>query len=63
MHVETRDSQVALVVKNPSGNAGDVGDTGLIPRSDKFPCRIHGQRSLVSYSPKGRKESDMTEAF
>ena len=23
--------------------------------------RIHGQRSLVGYSPRGRKESDMTE--
>ena len=63
MHVETRASQVALVVKNPSGNAGDVGDTGLIPRSDNSPAESHGQRSLVGYSPKGRKESDMTEAF
>ena len=26
-------SQVALVVKNPSANAGDTGDMGLIPGS------------------------------
>ena len=27
-------SQVAPVVKNPSGNAGAAGDTGLIPESE-----------------------------
>ena len=27
-----------------------------------LPGKFHGQRSLVSYSPWGRKESDMTEA-
>ena len=26
-----------------------------------FPEKSHGQRSLVGYSPKGPKESDMTE--
>ena len=26
-----------------------------------LPGKPHGQRSLVGYSPKGRKESDMTE--
>ena len=26
-----------------------------------FPGEFHGQRSLVGYSPWGRKESDMTE--
>ena len=26
-----------------------------------LPGKSHGQRSLVSYSPWGRKESDMTE--
>ena len=47
---------------------------GLDPWSGKIPCRrkwqptliflpgkAHGQRSLVSYSPWGRKESDMTQ--
>ena len=29
-------SQVALVVKNPPSNAGDVWDSGLIPGSGKF---------------------------
>ena len=32
-------SQVALVVKNESANAGDVRDTGLIPESG----RSHGE--------------------
>ena len=26
-----------------------------------LPGKSHGQRSLVGYSPQGRKESDMTE--
>ena len=30
-------SQVALVVKNLTANAGDVRDVGLIPGSGKFP--------------------------
>ena len=51
-------SQVALVVKNPSANAGDIRDTGLIPGLRRFPERghdnpfqhlpgeSHGQRTL-----------------
>ena len=36
-------SQVALVVKNPPANAGDVRDTDLIPGSvGKIPGRGHG---------------------
>ena len=30
-------SQVALVVKNPPANAGDVRDAGLIPGSGRSP--------------------------
>ena len=26
-----------------------------------LPGEFHGQKSLVGYSPRGRKESDMTE--
>ena len=50
------------------------GDPGLIPGLGRPPWRrkwqstpgllpgkSHGQRSLVDYSPWGRKESDMTE--
>ena len=57
-------SQVALVLKNPPVNAGDVRDEGLIPGLGRFPWRrtwqptpvffpgeSHGQRSLVGYSP------------
>ena len=71
----SRASQVALVVKNPPANAGDIRYMGSIPGLGRSPGeRIgnplqysclenpHGQRSLVGYSPQGRKESDMTEA-
>ena len=57
-------SQVALVVKNPSANAGDMRDMGLIPGSGRSPgggngiplqesCleNPHAQRSLAGYSP------------
>ena len=54
-------------------SACNVGDQGLIPGLRRFPWRrkwqptavflpgeSHGRRT-VSYSPRGRKESDMTE--
>ena len=37
-----RVSQVALVVKNPPANAGDIGDTGSIPGSGRSPGGGHG---------------------
>ena len=62
------------MVKNSPANAGDMRDAGSIPGSGRSPggghgdplqcsClgKFHGQRSLVGYSPWGRKESDMTE--
>ena len=67
---------MVLVVKNPPANAGDVGDVcktfdprvGKIPWSRKWqpppvflPGKLHGQRSLVGYSPWGCKDLDMTE--
>ena len=55
-------------------SACNEGDLGSIPGSGRSPggghgnplqssCleNPHGQRSLVGYSPWGRKESDMTE--
>ena len=55
-------------------SACNVGDLGSIPGLERSPgegngnplqysCleNPHGQRSLVGYSPWGRKESDMTE--
>ena len=55
-------------------SACNVGDLGSIPGSGRFPWRriwqptpvflpgeSHGWRSLVGYSPGGRKESDTTE--
>ena len=35
-------SQVVLLVKNPPANARDVGYSGLIPGSRRFPGRGHG---------------------
>ena len=57
------------MVKNPSANAGDIRNMGLIPglgrRLEKGMATHsskNGQRSLAGYSPWGCKESDMTEA-
>jgi len=57
-------SQVALVVKNPPANAGDIRKAGSITGSGRspggrvqqptlifLPRESHGQRSLVQYSP------------
>ena len=61
------------MIKNPSINAGDTGDmfnpwVGKIPWSKKWqstlvflPGKLHGQRSLVGYSPHNCKESNSTE--
>ena len=35
-------SQVALVVKNPPANAGDMRDAGSIPGSGRTPGEGHG---------------------
>ena len=37
MKMKIQASQVALVVKNPPANAGDIGDMGLIPGLGKSP--------------------------
>jgi len=49
-------------------NAGDLGLISGLGRSPGegngnplLPGKFHGQRSLVGYSPWGRKELDMTE--
>ena len=67
-------SQVAIVVKNLAAKAGDSRVAGLILRLGKtpwsrkwqpipvlLPGKFHGQRSLVGYSSRGHKESDMTK--
>ena len=58
------------MVKNLPGNTGNVGS---IPGSRRSPgggigyllqywaWEIHGQRSLVGYSPQSHKKSDATE--
>ena len=45
-------SQLALVVKNPLANSGDIKDMGLIPGSGRSPGRGHGnplQDSCLEY--------------
>ena len=54
-------------------SACNAGDPGSIPESERYPgvgnenpfqhscLENHGQRSLVGYSPVGRKESDTTQ--
>ena len=57
------------MVKNPTANSGDPGSipgSGRSPGEGNgcplfLPGEFHGQRSLVGYSPWGRKESDTTE--
>ena len=70
-----RASQVALLVKNPPANTGDLqemwvrslGWEDLLEKematvsSIFFPGKSHGQTSLVGYSPQGHKEADTTE--
>ena len=41
-------SQVALVIKNLPANAGDAGDSGLIPGSGRYPSG--GHRNPFQYS-------------
>ena len=66
---------MALMVKNPPANAGDIRDAGLIPESERslregmamhssiLAWRIPRIESLVGYSPQGCKESDTTETI
>ena len=63
-------SLVAQTVKNPpamretwvwSLGQEDPLEKGMATHSIILAWRIHGQRSLMGYSPWGHKESDMTE--
>jgi len=59
---------------NVSAKAGDARDTGSIPEWGRslgggngntpvfLPGKLHGERSLVDFSPWGHKESDRTVA-
>ena len=60
------------MVENSPVNAGDTGSIPGLERSpreendyplqySRLPGEFHGQKSLVGYSPRGSKESDMTE--
>ena len=62
------------VIKNPPAKAGDAGDTGSIPGSERCPGKGNGNPLQYSclgnlmnrgawegHSPQGFKESDATE--
>ena len=65
--------QVAVVGKNPSATARDLGDVGSIPEQGRFPGEGHAthpvflpgepheQGRLAGYSQQCHKESDKTE--
>ena len=66
--------KAASLVAQRVKNLPAMQETGFDPWVGKIPWRrkwqptlglwpgeFHGQRSLMGYSPKGRKESDMTE--
>ena len=63
---------MALEVKNPSANAGDIRDVGLIPGLGRFlgegndnPLQyscLENPMDRRAYSPQGHRESDMTKA-
>ena len=40
-------SQVAVVVKNPPANTGDIGEAGSIPGSGRSPGGGHGNHSTI----------------
>ena len=64
---------MALVVKNPSANSGDIRDVGSIPGSGRFPGTGHGDplqysclenpvdRGVWQVMVHGVMESDTTE--
>jgi len=59
-------SQMALVVKNPPANAGDMGSIPWRRAWQPTPVfssgEYHGQRSLQTYNPWAHTELDITEA-
>jgi len=52
-----------IVIMKPHLQTGFILDKLLLlePTSVFLPGKSHGQRTLVGYSPRGRKESDTTE--
>ena len=71
--MRTNNQEAKYILGFPRGSdskesACNVGNPGLIPWGRKWqstpvflPGELYGQRSLMGYSPWGRKEQDMTE--
>ena len=52
VYVSTWASQMALVGKNPSANAGDIRDVGSIPGLGRYPRGGNGNPFQYSYLEK-----------
>ena len=67
LHVAYEETKAKGVKHIWLSGQGQVQELGFEPRPHKkptpgfLPGKFHGQRSLVGYSPWGRKESDTTE--
>ena len=63
-YVNTWASQVALVMRNPPANAGDLGDMGFDPLEEDMATHSSSLAWRIprTEEPQGHKESDMTEA-
>ena len=53
--------QVALVVKNPPTNAGDIRDTGSISESGRFPWRKAWQPTPIILPEKSHGQRNLTK--
>ena len=58
--VDKRGFPRGSAVKTPPTNAGDAGDK-MATHSRILAWKVHGQRSLEGYRPRGCQKSDMTE--
>ena len=58
-------SQVALVVKNPPANSGDIREAGLIPGSGRSPGGGYGNPLQYSCleNPHGQRSLEVTQSW
>ena len=63
-YVNTWASQVALAMRNPPANAGDLGDMGFDPLEEDMATHSSSLAWRIPWTeePQGHKESDTTEA-
>ena len=63
-YVNTWNSPVALVMRSPPANAGDLGDMGFDPLEEDVATHSSSLAWRIprTEEPRGHKESDMTQA-